>query len=57
MFACATNSRTIIPLLHRKVISHDPIQRIYPNLAKTGKNKFYENEIKLNWLNVSKKFY
>ena len=53
-FICATNSRHITPLFHKKVISHDPLQKNYPNLARTRKNKFYENRIKLNWLNLSK---
>ena len=54
---CVTNSRNIIPLFHGKVISHDPLQNIYPNLARTCKNKFYKNKIRLNWLNLLKKFY
>ena len=29
----------------------------YPNLARTCKNKFYENKIKLNWLNSFKTNY
>ena len=39
------------------VLAHDPLQKIYSNLARTSKNKFYENQIKLNWLNLLKKFY
>ena len=50
---CVTNSRNIIPLFHKKV----PLQKIYPNLARRCKNKFYENKIKLNWLNLLKFFY
>ena len=56
-FACVTNSRNIIPLFHKKVITHDPLQKIYPNLGRTCKNKFYENKIKLNWFNQLKKNY
>ena len=44
-FVCVPNSRNIIPLFHKKVISHDPLPKIYPNLVRTRKNKFYENEI------------
>ena len=40
-------SQNIIPLFHKKVISHDPLQQTYPNLGRTCKNKFYENKIKL----------
>ena len=36
----------ILYLFHKKVISHDPLQKMYPNLARTCKNKFYENKIK-----------
>ena len=50
-FVCVTNSRNIIFLFHKKVISHDLLQKIYPNLARTCINKFYENKKKLNWLN------
>ena len=46
LFVCVTNSRNTLPLFHKKVISHDPLQKIYPNLARTC--KFYENKIKLN---------
>ena len=56
-FVCVTNSRNIIPLFHKKVISHDPLQKIYPNLARTCKNKFHDNKIKLNWLNLLKKIH
>ena len=38
-------------------MSHDPLQKIYPNLARKCKNKYYEHKIKLNWLNLLKKFY
>ena len=51
-FVCVTNSGDIIPLFHKKAISHDPLRKIYQNLAETCKNKFYQNEIKLDWLNV-----
>ena len=27
-FVCITNSRNIIPLFHKKVTSHDPLQKI-----------------------------
>ena len=54
-FVCVKNSRNIIPPFHKKVISNDPPQNIYPNLTRTGKNKFYENKIKLNRLNPLKK--
>ena len=53
---CVTNTQNIIPLFHKKVISHDPLQKIHPNLARTCKNK-YENKIKLNCLKLLKKFY
>ena len=56
-FVCVTNSRNIIPLFHKKVISHDPLQKVYPNFARTCKNKFYENKIKLNRLNLLKKVF
>ena len=49
------NSQNIIPRLHKKVMSQDPLQKIYPTLAKTCKNKFHENKIKLNWLKLLKK--
>ena len=39
------------------VISHDPLQKTYQNLARTCKDKFYENKIKLNWLKPIKKIY
>ena len=55
-FVCVTNSRNIIPLFHKKVIYHDSLQNIYPSLARTCKNKFYENKIKFNWLNLLKNF-
>ena len=53
-FACVTNSRNIISLFHKTVIYHDPLQKNYTNLARTCKNKFYENKMKLNWLNLLK---
>ena len=56
-FVCVTNPRNIISIFHKKVLAHDPLQKIYSNLARTSKNKFYENEIKLNWLNLLKNFY
>ena len=37
-----------MPLFQKKVISHNPLQNIYPNLARVCKNKFHENEVKLN---------
>ena len=40
-FLCLINSRNTIPLFHRKVISHNPLQEIYLNLARTFKNKIY----------------
>ena len=54
-FVCVTNSQNIIPL-PQKVISHDPLQKNYPTLARTCKNKFYGDKIMLNWLNLLKKF-
>ena len=42
-FVCVINTHNIIALFHKKFISHDPPQRIYPNLARTCKNQFYEN--------------
>ena len=54
-FACVANSRNIIPLFYKKVISHDPLQKNYTNLARTCKNKFHEIKIKLNWLKLFKK--
>ena len=45
-FVYVTNTWNIIPLFGKKVISHKP------NVARTCKNKFYENKIKLNWLNL-----
>ena len=56
-FLYITSSHNIIPLFNKKVISHDPLLKFYPNLARTCKNKFYENKIKFNWLNVLKKNY
>ena len=53
-FVSVTNSRHITPLFHKNVISHDPQQKNYPTLAQTCKNKFYENRIKLSWLNLLK---
>ena len=44
-FVCVTNSRNIIPVFHKKVIFHDRLEKNYPNLARTCKNKFYENRI------------
>ena len=52
---CVTNSRNITPLFHKKAIPHDHLQKRYPNLARTCENKFYENEMQLNWLIQSKK--
>ena len=54
-FVCDTNSRNFIPLFHKQIISQGRLQKIYRNLARTCKNKFYENKIKLNWLNLFKK--
>ena len=54
-FVWVTNSRNVIPHIHKKVISQEPLQKHYPNFARTCKNKFYENKIKLSWLNLSKK--
>ena len=56
-FLYVTNSTNIIPLFHKKVISHEPLEKIYPNLARTCKNEFYDNKIKLNWLNLLEKIY
>ena len=47
-----TNSQNTF---HKKVKSHDPLQNIYSNLPTACKNKFHENKIKLNWLNLFKK--
>ena len=55
MIYCVPDSRNVMPLFHKKVTSHDPLQKIYPNLARMCKNKYYENKIKLNWLNQLKK--
>ena len=54
-FVCVTNSENNLPLFHKEVISQDPLQKIYPNLARTYENIFYENKNKLNWLNLLKK--
>ena len=32
-------------------------KKTYPNLARTCKNKFYENKIKLSWLNLLRNIY
>ena len=56
-FVCVTDFGNIKPLFHEAITSHDPLQKIYPNLARTCKNKFYDNIIKVNWLNLSKNFY
>ena len=45
-FLYATNSKNILPLLHKKVISSDTLQNIYPNLAR-----IYENML------IAKPFY
>ena len=47
-FVYVTNSRNIIHVFPKKIISHNPLQKVYPNFARTCKNKFYENKIKLN---------
>ena len=57
LFVCVTNSPNIIPLFLKKFISCDPSQNIYPNLARTCKNKFYGDEINLHNLNLLKKIY
>ena len=54
-FVCVANSRNVRHLFLKKVISYDTLPKIYPNLARTYKNKFHGNKIKLNWLNLSKK--
>ena len=41
----------------KKFISHDTLQNIDPNMARTCKNKFYENKIKFNRQNLFKKIY
>ena len=46
-FLYVTNSKNILPLLHKKVISSDTLQNIYPNLAR-----IYENKIKFKLLNL-----
>ena len=56
-FVCVTNSESNLHLFHKKVISQDPLQQIYPNLARTYKKIFHENKIKPNWLNLLKNFY
>ena len=55
-FVCVTNSQNIILIFHKKVISHDLLQKSYPNLARTCKNKFYENKIRLQLAKPIKKF-
>ena len=51
-FVCLTNTRNIIPLFHKKVISDnplfhkkvisdDPLQEIYPNLDRQCKNECF----------------
>ena len=56
IFVCVTNSQNVRPLFHKSVISHNPLQKIYLNLARKCKNEFNENEIKFNWLKLLKKF-
>ena len=34
VFVCVTNSGNIIPLFHKKVTFHHPLQKKYPNLAR-----------------------
>ena len=56
-FVFVTISRNTIPLFHKKLITQDPLQKNYPNVATMCKNKFLENKTKLKWLNTSKKIY
>ena len=56
-FVFVTISRNTAPLFHKKAITQDPLQKIYPNMARMCKNKFLENKVKLKWLNTSKKIY
>ena len=39
-FVCVTNSGNIIPLLHKKAISHDPLQKFIQIWAKPVKINF-----------------
>ena len=45
---------TSLPL---KVISHNPLEKLYQNLARMCKKEFYENKINLNWLKLLRKIY
>ena len=56
IFVCVNYSRNIIPIYHKSHMSWLS-WKIYPNLARMCKNKFYENKIKFIWLNLFKKFY
>ena len=42
---CVNNSQNIIPFFHKNVISHDSLKKIYPNLTRTCKNKYYEQMV------------
>ena len=55
-FVCATNSRNIIPLFHKMVISQEPRQNNYLSFARTCKTKFYGSKIKLNRLKLLQNF-
>ena len=59
LFVCVTNAQNIIPLFLKKVISHDPLQKIIQIWLKiwlkNKKNKFYGDKIKLHKLNLFKK--
>ena len=55
-FVCVTNTQNIIPLFYKKIRSHNPLQKIYPNSPRTCKNKLYENKVKPNWPNLLKSF-
>ena len=44
-----------LPLFHKKVTYHNPLQKRNQNLARTCKNTFSENKIKPNWLHLLKK--
>ena len=49
LFVCVTNSGNIILFFHKKIMSHEALQKFYSNLTKTCKNKCYEtinNKIK-----------
>ena len=44
-FVCVTNSRNIVPLFHKKVISHDPLQKLY---------QIWPERVKINFMRIKK---